>query len=165
MGYFVRTLQSDFRIKEENFEKAYDALVALNDNDEIKSGGSYGGDGISADSPRPAGKTHHPARWFSWMDANYPEKYEDLPSILEALGFELLIEKGVGIRAIFYDSKIGDEVHFLRALAPFVEDNSYLLWSGEDGATWGQVFVGGKMREKFIGREEVQKMLLEELTK
>ena len=49
---------------------------------------------------------------------------------------------------IFFVGEIsGDDYRLFRAIAPFVEDNSYIQMLGEDGAMWRWVFKDGKCRE------------------
>jgi hypothetical protein len=121
MGYFVQTTNNDITIKKEHFVKCYEAMCALNDRDDLKSGGSYGGDGVDARSPRPEGMDHHPAKWFAWMPADYPNG---------------------DLFAIYYDNKTGSEDHFFSAIAKYVEKDSVVDWRGEDGAEWRWLFDG-----------------------
>lgn len=133
MGYYVRSYESDnnFKVRKENFDAAYKAMVALNDDDDAKHGGSYGPDGVRE-------------KWFSWMDPNYPDSCQDFGAVLEALGFVAIYDE-TGLVGLDYDSKIGQENLFLKAIAPYVENGSYIVWRGEDGAVWVQIFRNGTM--------------------
>lgn len=142
MGYFVTITNSKFRVNKEHLDDAYKALCALNDRDDIKSGGTFGGDGPTYRDPRPEGMDHHPGKWFSWMPADYPKKYKSAAEILEGLGFALTADAEGNIIGIEYDSKIGNEDHFFEELAPFVEAGSFIEWRGEDGAEWRWFFDG-----------------------
>lgn len=144
MGYYVGTMNADFRIPAENLDKAYDALCALNARDELKTGG--GGCEV-----RPAGSESvagDPNRWFSWMPWNYDEMYSSVEEILNALGFETDVELNGDVTIVYYDNKMGAETHFLEALAPYVADGSYVEWRGEDNAMWRQDFNNGEMKER-----------------
>jgi hypothetical protein len=148
MGYYVRGTGS-FVIKEDDLGHAYDALCALNQQDSLKYGGSWGGSGVSQDDPRPEGMTYHPARWFSWLDANYPAKCPNLDAILSELGFDFSVTRNGDTLAyrLNYDSKIGQEDLFLEALAPFIQLGS-IEWTGEDGVMWMNEFVSGSYETK-----------------
>lgn len=143
MGYYVSTMNADFRIPAENLDKAYDALCALNARDELKTGG--GGREVKPDDSQSV--ANDPTRWFSWMPWNYDEVYTTADEILNALGFETYKEDNGDVTILYYDSKMGAEEHFLRALAPFVTDGSYVEWRGEDGSMWRQEFGNGEMTE------------------
>jgi hypothetical protein len=148
MGYFVNITDQNFFVSKDNFDAAYKAMCALNDRDDLKRGGSWGGDGINADSPRPEGMTYHPARWFSWMPANYPEVCKDFLSILKEMGFDTDLDADGNLILVHYDNKTGAEDHFFSVIAPFVKDGSFIEWRGEDGAEWRWFFTGGKVSEQ-----------------
>lgn len=143
MGYWVNITEGTVTIPKANLEEAYKRMCALNDNDAIKRGGQWGGE-VSSDSPRPEGMNYHPARWFSWMDADYPSTCADAKAILRELGFEL--EDRDGDICIFgYDSKVGQEELFLDAISDLCTKDSFLVWRGEDGAMWRQEFGSKEM--------------------
>lgn len=143
MGYYISTVEVDFFLSKVNFDDAYKAMCALNDRDDLKRGGSFGG-GDDARSNRPAGLNYHPHKWFSWLDANYPDKCKTAPEILQQLGFELSYDADGNIVYLSYDNKAGQEDLFLEAIAPFVKRNSYIIWRGEDGEHWKQIFVDNR---------------------
>jgi hypothetical protein len=133
MGYYVRLTKSDWIIPTENLDAAYEAMCALNERDDLKTGGSWEGG-------------QQTAKWFAWMDANYPETCRDTREILEQLGFEVsLVDEGLSIDD--YDSKTGAEDHFLRVIAPLSREDSYMNWKGEDGAHWRYEVIDGKLVE------------------
>jgi hypothetical protein len=136
MGYYVDIVESHFFISKNNFQDAYSALCMLNDHDEIKKGGGgfalEDGTVIFSSDPRPEGYTFHPAKWFSWMPANYPEIYKSLDEILTAVGYEFDKDNEGNIVSLSYSNKHGCEMDFLCTLAPFVRDNSYVIFLGED---------------------------------
>jgi hypothetical protein len=145
MGYYVQTTDCDIKIKQEDFEKCYAAMCALNDRDDLKSGGSYGG-GVDANSPRPEGMNHHPARWFSWMSADYPSKQKTFQEIIQELGFDPTYSEDGDLVLASYDNKIGSEQLFFSAIAPWVAQDSYIDWRGEDGAEWRWSFDGATLK-------------------
>jgi hypothetical protein len=147
MGYYVRTTGSNFYVAQSKKNAAYEALCALNQRDDLKTGGSFGGN-LSGDSPRPAGLDHHPSRWFSWMAADYPSKCKDLKQVLEEVGFDVVEDEAGNVTGLHYDSKTGHESLFLSALAPFVRDGSHIDWQGEEGEHFRYEFSGGRMLER-----------------
>lgn len=129
MGYYVRAYCSPFRMKKKNFDEAYRLMCELNNLPDSVKNGCGGGE-----------------RWFSWMDAKYPETCADFIAILDALGFHPEFDKSTGdIADLEYDSKIGQEDLFFRAIGHLVEPNSFIYWEGEDGAKWRWVFDGKGM--------------------
>lgn len=147
MGYFVQTTDNDITIKKENFAKCYEAMCALNSRDDLKSGGSYGGDGVDARSPRPEGLDYHPAKWFAWMPADYPHQYKTFQEIIEkGLGFDADYNQDGDLCAIYYDNKTGAEDLFFQTIAKYVEKDSFIDWRGEDGAEWRWAFDGVTVR-------------------
>lgn len=150
MGYYVNGY-GHLTIEKSKLGDAYKALCALNDRDEIKRGGSYGGGGVDQSSPRPEGLSYHPARWFSWMDANYPDTCPDLVSVLTSLGFELVEKDAPNDKVIcwdvMYDNKMGQEDLFTEALAPYVATGE-IYWTGEEGEKWREVFINGSYKRQ-----------------
>jgi len=145
VGYYVNTVNHNILLRKQDMDKAYKAMCDLNQRDDLKSGGTWGGDGVSAKDPRPEGLHYHPSKWFSWMDANYPDKCKDFNSILVELGFETTYDDDGNLVGVHYDNKIGSEQHFFHAIAPYMADGSYIDWQGEDGAFWRWGFRNGKM--------------------
>jgi hypothetical protein len=129
MGYYVNG-NGELRIKAENLDKAYEALMALQDApDGAKRGGSY-----SANERR---------YWFSWM----PEDLRTLPdtkAVFAELGFEVDSDENGDLLIRCYDNKTGQEDVFFAAAAPFIEEGEY-EWQGEDGEFWKWSFTDGKM--------------------
>lgn len=118
MGYYVNTTSCDFAIRKENYDKAYRLLCALNAHDELKI-------------------------WFSWMPWNYGELFDNAVDILKAVGFEIE-EDEKGICSLSYDDKTGCEEEFLAALAPIVEEGSYIEWEGEEHGDFYRYEFDGK---------------------
>lgn len=132
MGYYVNLLNSSVKIAEENLDKAYQAVCAINDPmyDGQKRGGSFGGD--------------KEVKWYSWMGENYPDTCKDLAEVLEMLGFEVETVGEDGSLSVFaYNSKTGQENLFFQALAPFIVGE--MEWRGEDGCHYKWCFDGEEM--------------------
>jgi len=125
MGYYVTLHDADFTIPDTPAVLA--ALIALNERDDLKSGGVVGGDGKEE-------------RWFAWMNESWTH-HESVNQIFQQLGFDTYHykdgdEEFSNVRLLTYDCKIGDEHLFLAAVAPFVRPGSFVEWHGEDGAMW-----------------------------
>lgn len=153
MGYYIDIEECEFFLAKQDFEKAYKACVALNDRDDLKSGGGGGftlpnGEKMKWGDPRPEGMNYHPMKWFSWMEPDYPETLKTFPEILIQLGFDISYDESGNICGLSYNSKIGDEELFLEAIAPFVKSGSYISWIGEDHNMWRYEFNDGKMTTK-----------------
>lgn len=138
MGYYVETMDVDFTIPHEYLDDAFKAMCDLNWRNDLKSGGRWPAVENADDSaPRED-------KWFSWMAWDYHVTCKSAEDIFRDLGFETHMDDG-DFHLSFYNSKIGDEEHFLRAVAPFVRHGSFIEWRGEDGSMWRYAFAFGKM--------------------
>jgi hypothetical protein len=141
MGYYVRIVNSTARIPAANLDRAYQRMCALNHtHDHVKRGGSWGG-----------GK--QTAKWFSWMDANYPETCADAQAVLEQLGFETQYNAQGDLLIMYYDSKTGQENLFLESIKNLATGS--ILWQGEEGETWTTEFQG----ERIIDMAQPDKLI------
>jgi hypothetical protein len=137
MGYYVSG-SGEMRIKKENLDKAYEALMTLQDApDSEKDGGSYGAGGRTG-------------AWYSWMPADL-RTLPDTKAVFAELGFEVSDSDEGDLLIGLYDSKIGQEKLFVAKASPFIENGEY-EWTGEDGEFWKWVFVDGKMLEAYGSR-------------
>jgi len=135
MGYYVSG-NGQLRIKKENLDKAYEALMALQDApNKAKRGGSSGGG-------------TEPRFWYSWMPEDL-RTLKDTKEVFDTLGFETTIDDSNGDLVITcYESKTGQEEVFFAAAAPFIEDGEY-EWTGEDSEFWLWEFTDGKMYVRY----------------
>jgi len=143
MGYYVNITENSMFIKKENFELCYEAMCALNNNNDIKNGGAYG-----KNIQYVKGNEWDENKWFSWMPWNYPETCKTFISILAELGFEYNLDEEGNLVWLNYSSKIGQEDLFFKAIAPFVNKGSYVNWMGEDNLMWQWYFDGKELIEK-----------------
>lgn len=128
MGYYVTIKTSTAVIPAANLDRAYMKMCALNTtHDHLKRGGCSVG-GVQK------------AKWFSWMDANYPETCKDAQAVLNALGFDTHYNAQGDLIIDYYDNKSGQEDLFLRAIEDDVTGK--IEWYGEDGETWFTLFYG-----------------------
>lgn len=133
MGYYVNTEDINIIIPKDLLEPAYKAVLAMNENDEIKRGGSYG--------PNSERKF-----WFSWMPEDL-STLPDLKAVMLNLGFEDTDYNENGDLVLgHYNNKTGQEDLFLYFVAPYVQEMSYAIWKGEDNEFWKWEFNDGKMQ-------------------
>jgi hypothetical protein len=137
MGYYASIFESNVFVPKENLEKAYQAACELNNHDKLKTGGSIDGNG-------------NREYWFAWMPKNYPEQYSDLQEILDALGFSTHEDSEGNLQINGFSDKVGDEDKFLETIAPYVNNNSHIVWIGEDNTMWAFQFIDGKMIESNV---------------
>lgn len=138
MGYYVEIKDSDFLIPHEHLDDTFEALKAINADDSLKRGGN--------------GRGEH---WFAWMDPDYDKTARDAQHIFEMLRIDYtMTEKGLWIYD--YDAKLGDEKHFLHAIAPYVVDGAVILWMGEDTEYFIDVFHDSKHVREDISFSRVE---------
>lgn len=134
MGYYVQMTDADFTIPERA-----DVLAAIHDMDTrlhaIKRGGSSNGD-----------------KWFSWMPQDLTQ-FESVRAVFEDLGFECSAVGEEAFRLDAYDNKTGQEDLFLAVVAPFVADDSYTEWQGEDGVCFRYEVRQGRLMQMSEVRE------------
>lgn len=137
MGYYASIESSTFVLPAENLDEAYTRMCKLNDNNNLKRGGSW---------PRPDNIVGpHEKIWFSWMDWNYPETCKDAQEILEQLGFETFIGEDNGnLYIVSYDSKTGSEDDFLNSISDICSGE--IEWREEDGKMWKNIFGNKEMK-------------------
>jgi hypothetical protein len=133
MGYNVSIKTSTAKIPAQNLTKAYQVMCALNvTHDNEKRGGSWSG-----------GK--QTSKYFSWMDANYPETCKDAQAVLEQMGFYCDYNDAGDLVIESYDSKMGQEDLFMESIKYLAEGK--IDWFGEDGETWTTEFFGDTVIE------------------
>lgn len=87
---------------------------------------------------------------FDWVDTDDFFLAKTLEGALKAWRYEARVDKTTGdINGVeFLGEKLGDDDTLWKALAPFIENESYLEYSGEDGAMWRWSFINGQFREQ-----------------
>lgn len=135
MGYYVETATVNFTIKPENFDRFFELVKSMFEEEEIKAharGGSWSGGTQTG--------------WhYSWIDADLmlkAIKERDICQVFLEWGFEdpTLDEDG-SFGSFWYNSKTGQEDLFLDKIAEVVESGSYIDWRGEDGEIWRNEFI------------------------
>jgi len=121
MGYYISLNENNFTIKKENVQGAVDAIKALHGKETCCGN-------------------------FSWVDHDF-HKLDSLEDILGAWRYGISFKDGDVCDIDFEGEKLGDDELLFSALAPFVEPESYLQYSGEEGHHWRWVFDGKTMVE------------------
>lgn len=145
MGYYVHTTDINVRIPAENLENAYQAMCELNARDDLKYGARLGDNSNTGKPESSTSVANNPDVWFAWMPWNYDEEYKTAEEILSNLGFDTYTDNDGNLHLLSYDSKAGAEEYFLEAIAPYVEEGSYIQWQGEDGELCRNEFIDGEM--------------------
>lgn len=121
MGYCMDQGITKFRIKRENANDAFEAIkkiVATHKLPWINS--------TSVFDAKTFDEAMLKCRWDVYWDSN--EKYID--------------------DICFLGEKLGDDFLIFKAIAPYVEDGSYIQMSGEDGYVWRWLFKNGDVTEE-----------------
>lgn len=136
MGYYMDQRGYNFIILAKNKEAALNAIKALADYPDKMSGGQYKG-----------GKTEE--KWYSWVSTEDFVNAKTLQEAMEAWGWGLQEERGGDVIGInFNGEKLLDDAILFAAIAPFVQDGSYIHMEGEDGFIWRWLFKDGQMEEQ-----------------
>lgn len=146
--YNLNTMDSKIVVKKENLPRAYELLCELNAHDELKTGGHW-----PQNKEKPADSksvAKNPNVRFAWMPWNYDEICKSAVEILEWLNFCAVYDKDGNLSALLFDDEAGDQNIFLNALAPVVEDGSYIVLMGDDNYRniFRCFFKDGKMYEQ-----------------
>jgi hypothetical protein len=136
MGYCMEQMGASFAILPENVMKALKAVKAMHKRvDQNGGGGSW-----------KNGKTT--ARWYSWVSEDFHLK-NTLSEILHEWRWEIEHGEEGGVIGIqFEGEKLGDDEQLFDAIAPFVEEGSYIEMMGEDGTRWRWEFDGKMVVEQ-----------------
>ncbi len=90
-----------------------------------------------------------PKYGYSWVDTARFVNANDLQTALDAWRWETELDDESGDIATinFRGEKLGDDKVLWDAIAPYVEPDSFIQMSGEDGAAWRWVFDGKTCKE------------------
>jgi hypothetical protein len=135
MGYNITLVESKFRIKKDHKAAALEAIRTLANDSTKMSGFGY--------------SNNERTRHYSWVTTDEFFLAKTLEVAFEAWRWKAHVDEKtedvVGLE--FHGEKLGDDTILWDAIAPFIEDGSYLQMSGEDGMLWRWVFKGGVMTE------------------
>lgn len=139
MGYYVTLTETNASIPADKLDEAYRLLCDLNNDNTHKTGGIVGGE--TKDGA-------HEGIWFSWMDWNYPQVYDNAVDILRAVGYDIFVDRKGTAYFSGYDDKHGCEDTFVTALLPVLQSGDgkplQFQWRGEDGALWRHIAFDGE---------------------
>lgn len=132
MGYYIRATDGELRIPRANHAAAAIALAdALEMPRDYRKQGGF--------TPTLSEEASDPATEVLW-------------DLLEYVGFnpdESVQEPGT-LTLSNYDGKTSSELDLASAaLAPFIVDGDYLIWSGEEGETWRWFYKDGEFYEQW----------------
>jgi hypothetical protein len=90
------------------------------------------------------------SRHFSWVDMDKLTKAQNLWQAIQAWRWELIHEQNRSDRDVigisFQGTKLGDDIVLFKALAPFVEDGSFIEMESR-GEIWRWVFRNGEVKD------------------
>lgn len=118
---------SDFKILAANKPAALDAIQRLAGRETI---------------------TDSTGRHFSWVSTDDFLRADTLEEALKAWRWGTETDDdGNTIGISFQGQKLGDDALLFEAIAPYVEDGSYIDMQGEDGSIWRWIFENGKVED------------------
>jgi len=154
MGYYIRTPQTSFAIRTENLPRFFDLVSMLMSDENVEENGQ-GGSYSNGERTRS---------WYSWVNTDDVRRAvldRDIVRVFKMWGYELeIISNDGGVMRFFLDirggeAKIGDEDKFFAAIAPVVEDGSFIDVVGEEDAKWRWMWENGKFFVQDVIRTEI----------
>lgn len=124
MGYYMNQREANFTIKKEYVDKAWQALKDLF---------------IKRDTS------------LSWIDNQDVLDSKSFEEIMSVCRWNIEINEQGDYDSIYFNGEKygGDEEVVLEAIAPYVENGSYIQMQGEEGEQWRWIFDDGKVIEKY----------------
>ena len=120
MGYYIKQRHANFTIKKKNIEPALKALI----QDADDNGGA------------------------SWVCGDVVQKSQTFKEAMGEWRWEVMFdEKGDVVDIYFTGEKSGEDGRLFGILSPFVEPDSYIEMSGEEGEIWRWSFDGKSYQE------------------
>lgn len=122
MGYYMQQEDSKFFIAKENKEHALRAIKNLANR----------------------------YKYYAWVCSDDFVNATDLQAAMAVWRWEVYEDENGNIDSIqFAGQKSGDDETLFRAIAMYVQKDSYIEMHGEDGCMWRWVFDGDTCKEKF----------------
>lgn len=133
MGYCIDLINGEnFIIKKENFEKALEGLKSVFVPEKMPICDALG-------------------KHFSWVCTLGVLESKTLEAALREIRYATIIDDNGDITGlIFTGEKYGNENIFFTALAPWVENGSFLSFQGEDGGKWTWKFNNGMVEVCYL---------------
>ena len=137
MGYCVQQINSKFLIRTENISNCLNAIQALANlanyaQEQIRSG-------------------NYRERYFPWVHTEEIKNVKNIGDAFNIWGYEICCgdNETEDITEIYFiGEKLGQEGIMFEAIAPYVEDGSFIEMLGEDGERWKWCFENGELVEK-----------------
>jgi hypothetical protein len=124
MGYCIFLLESEIFIATGSEVPLFSAIEKLTQADRVERHG----------------------RAYSFIDYDKCVRATDLHSALMAWRWATDTDELGNITSLdFIGEKLGDEEVLFEAIAPFVQDGSYIQMAGDDGRIWRWLFQSGKL--------------------
>ena len=121
MGYCMTQMEQNFRMKGENLDAAEIAL-----KNALKKG-----------------------KINAWVDNANAIAVPGLKRVMEKCRWDIVIDDTHDVEEIYFTGeKLGDDFEVFKAIAPYVEANSYIQMMGEDGYIWRWHFDGKNVIEQ-----------------
>jgi hypothetical protein len=155
MGYYIRTPQTSFAIRTENLPRFFELVANLMSDENVEENGHGGSYAAGGEKMRG---------WYSWVntdDVRTSIADRDISAVFAGWGYDLeLTNEYDGVTNYYLDirggdAKIGDEETFFAAIAPVVEDGSFLDVIGEDDTQWRWMWENGKFFVQDVLRKEI----------
>lgn len=142
MGYYIKTTDSDFCIREKDIPKFFELVKERMSGMKNAKGGSWQGDVQTG-------------KWYAWVDTAEVLQATTIEQVFQAWRYELtylrdVVDESGDVVKNYYlstrdgEAKIGDEEVFFSTIAPVVYPASYLNGEGEDGEKWKWLWEDGK---------------------
>lgn len=132
MGYCIEMTDSNFVINKENFAKALESLKSVFVPENMTC------------YDRIEGKRYP---HFRWVNTKTVLESVTLADAMKEIRYIPIFNIDGDICDVeFRGEKYGDEEIFFKALAPYVESDSYICFMGEDDSEWKWVFDNGEVK-------------------
>lgn len=131
MGYHMEQVESNFTIKKENIQKAWGSLIELFKIEKKSIHDSSG---------------YH----YSWIETANVLNARTFEEAMSEARWDVEINPLDGdIIDIYFNGEKygGDETIILGSIAPYVENDSYIIMQGEEGERWKWKFIDGVIKE------------------
>lgn len=136
MGYCMQMEDYNFHMKSDHFSDALLAIKNIMSNHSDMDGKEWS-DGIVID------------RWYAWVSTHSVLNANSIFEAFYAWRWEADTDQDGDISGIFFrGEKLGQDVIFFQAIAPYVTEGSYICMRGEDGSLWRWLFTEGRCIEQ-----------------
>lgn len=136
MGYSIELRDEDFSIKVDKLPEAFEhAKKKLLDEMSVKGESGYYEYGKLVKS-------------YSWVSKSDLESTNNIVDLIYVFGWNCTLDDEGITTLLLENEKMGQELLLFQALAPFVDEGSYIEIQGECGDVWRWIFKDGECIEK-----------------